>query len=182
MKLLNQRGLLIGFTEAIQPTTLTDMTVQLYVAVSDPIGWPGSTPTYRWTWLQVAPTPVAWSVNCNTPQPAGNPVRKPTNGPFNAVQILPGAVKLWPNGQYLVVLRGDAILALDESQPTATGASGPRALDGNHLAPGLVRTGPRRCPTGDLIEGGTFESWFKIVNSDASALRPARADTAMERA
>jgi len=57
-------------------------------------------------------------------------------------------------GDYLVVLRGDMILSFkkpDDPRPQL-------ALDGNHLGPGL----PGRCPTGDKIEGGRFESWFTI--------------------
>jgi hypothetical protein len=63
------------------------------------------------------------------------------------------------------VLRGDGILALDQTIKRMDGTPGPRALDGNHLAPGLLAPGstpPPRCPTGDYIEGGTFESWFTI--------------------
>jgi len=33
-----------------------------------------------------------------------------------------------------------------------------RAVDGNHLPPWV----PNR-PSGDGIEGGTFESWFQVV-------------------
>ena len=44
------------------------------------------------------------------------------------------------------------------------------ALDADHLAPGLLNPGsapiaglPRRCPTGNGTEGGTFESWFSVA-------------------
>ena len=83
----------------------------------------------------------------------------PGSGKANGVQLRPfGESIKWARGDYLVVLRGDAILAFDSTLPRMDGSVGPRALDGNHLGPGL----PTRCPTGDHIEGGTFESWFTI--------------------
>jgi hypothetical protein len=63
-----------------------------------------------------------------------------------------------PRGDvYLVALRGDAILS-DRTGTRLDGTQGQFALDGNHLGPGLFA----RCPTGDVIEGGRFESWFRI--------------------
>lgn len=68
-----------------------------------------------------------------------------------------------PPGTYRVVLEGDHILGAkqieidDPSQPGAKIKVHP-ALDANHFAPGL----PKRCPTGDRIEGGRFLSWFTI--------------------
>ena len=73
----------------------------------------------------------------------------------NGVRFRP--VEIFPRGRYLVTVRGDHVLALKPG-PRMDGTEGPRALDGNHLAPGL----PDRCPTGDGIEGGAFESWFTL--------------------
>jgi hypothetical protein len=61
-------------------------------------------------------------------------------------------------GNYRVIVRGDLILGSKEIS-LANGATAHPALDANHLGPGL----PARCPTGDGIEGGTFESWFTIT-------------------
>jgi hypothetical protein len=73
-----------------------------------------------------------------------------------------------------VVLKGDYVLA--ERTITKTRNDGSTfkvqaVLDANHLAPGVLGPGgvgprglPARCPSGDWVEGGTFESWFEIVN------------------
>ena len=73
----------------------------------------------------------------------------------NGVRFRP--VEIFPRGRYLVTVRGDHVLALKPG-PRMDGTEGPRALDGNHLAPGL----PARCPTGHGLEGGAFESWFHL--------------------
>ncbi len=62
----------------------------------------------------------------------------------NGAQFLP-ANPLRP-GEYRLVLKGDMVR--DELC---------RAADANHLPPWL----PER-HTGDWVEGGTFESWFRI--------------------
>jgi hypothetical protein len=59
-----------------------------------------------------------------------------------------------PAGDYRVIVRGDFILA---ANPQADGTVN-AALDANHIGRGL----PLRCPTGDGIQGGTFESWFRV--------------------
>ena len=79
----------------------------------------------------------------------------------------------WPAGRYRVVLRGDYVLAERTITKTANDGSTfevQAVLDGNHLAPGILGPGgigprglPARCPSGDWVEGGTFESWFEIV-------------------
>jgi hypothetical protein len=75
----------------------------------------------------------------------------PVTGPddlVNGAQIIPDGG--FPPGEYRVVLKGDYVRA-------RSGDGKLRALDGNHLAPWV----PTR-PTGDGIEGGTFESWFTV--------------------
>jgi hypothetical protein len=70
-----------------------------------------------------------------------------------------------PPTVWRVRLRGNFILGADVmSIPVAGG--GVRdvhpALDGNHFAPGI----PDRCPSGDMVEGGDFESWFELTSDD----------------
>ena len=81
----------------------------------------------------------------------------------------------WLPGEYRVVIKGDFVLGEKEIE-LPDGRIVHAALDADHLGPGLK--GPSlvpsdippglnpRCPTGDGIEGGTFESWFWIVDSD----------------
>ncbi len=61
-------------------------------------------------------------------------------------------------GDYRVIVRGDLILGT-QKMFLANGTTDHPALDANHLGPGLSK----RCPTGDGIEGGAFESWFTII-------------------
>jgi DNA-binding beta-propeller fold protein YncE len=71
--------------------------------------------------------------------------------------------------EYQIVAKGDFILAHKEDPEIKLrdGKPGRRALDGDHLGPGL----PLRCPTGDGVEGGTFESWFGIYREKPLFLR-----------
>lgn len=163
--LLVKYGLLIAFSEPIQPATLNKWTVTLYTAVSEQIsGWGAG---YHWAAVPATPVPVAWNMKCASTTP-GRVVRNPANGKYTGV-LIPSAKGEFPSGDYLVALRGDAILALDETLPRLDGTKGARALDGNHLAAGLVSGATRRCPTGDHIEGGTFESWFTVGSAGHAA-------------
>jgi hypothetical protein len=94
---------------------------------------------------------------------------KATNDPrVTGVRIRPrardGKPTRLPPGTYRVVLEGDHILGAepieipDPYDPTKKIRVQP-ALDGNHFAPGL----PKRCPTGDRVEGGRFLSWFTMT-------------------
>ena len=65
-----------------------------------------------------------------------------------AARFVPSKKVGWRAGTYRVVVIGDLI-----ADSTKEG----RAVDGNHLPPWL----PKR-PTGDGVEGGTFESWFVV--------------------
>jgi hypothetical protein len=65
----------------------------------------------------------------------------------NGAQIWLGDDHL-PDGEYRVELKGDLIR--DELC---------RGVDANHLPPWLNER-----PTGDWVEGGTFESWFMILS------------------
>ncbi|HWI13257.1 MAG TPA: hypothetical protein VNT02_03355, partial [Burkholderiales bacterium] len=102
-------------------------------------------------------------------------------GPVLGVRLMPTRNReptgRWLPGVYRVVLEGDQILGFKKTKvpsrvkPEETMEVYP-ALDGNHLGPGLVgprsrlvnhpELGKRRCPTGDLAEGGRFLSWFRL--------------------
>jgi DNA-binding beta-propeller fold protein YncE len=76
-----------------------------------------------------------------------DPVNPEANTFVNGAQFLP-AQGFVPGQEYRVILKGDLIRS-DAGDGTR------RSLDGNHLFPWV----PSR-PSGDGIEGGTFESWF----------------------
>ena len=141
---------MIGFSEPMQPTSLDRFTVVLLARApaKSEVG-----PASQWLEIETKLTPIEWTMECGQAFTAPKPVASP--GPTGVRLSLDSE---WPATDYMVVLRGDAILAIDQAIPRLDGKTGPRALDGNHLGPGL----PKRCPTGDHIEGGTFESWFTI--------------------
>ena len=149
-------GLLLGFTEPMQPATLDRFTAAVYLRVPDALPGGAAGSGYRWVGINADVVPIAIDARCELIETTEFDRKPPPDG-VTGVQLFPQHFK-WPTGDYLVVLRGDAILAFDETQPRLDGSVGPRALDGNHLGPGLNA----RCPTGDYVEGGTFESWFTI--------------------
>ncbi|MCW3494220.1 hypothetical protein [Microbacterium sp. SSM24] len=147
---LRDVGIVVVFSEPMDVSTLDRMSCAVYLRQDDEIdGRQG----YRWTGLTVFVDPIRVDLGCGDivrelpdPQPA-------PNGDANAVRMwVDGDL---PDGIYRVILDGDTILSVREDQ-RLDGSVGQLALDGNHLGPGLTK----RCPTGDLIEGGTFESWF----------------------
>lgn len=149
MRRLKDLGVVLGFSEFMDPTTLDAMSCAVYLRQPDQVpGFAG----YRWVGLRVPVIPVTVDAGCGLvikeikdQQPPADQV----NGVW--LPLGPDA----PNGVYKVELEGDAILSRDKRM-RLDGTEGQLALDGNHLAPGL----PDRCPTGDLIEGGRFWSWF----------------------
>jgi hypothetical protein len=153
---VRRRGLLIGFSEPMRRETLDRFTVELYARVQ--VERNDHPLAYQWVGIVCTINPIAIEAECGRDLSGADFDSQPPDDKVLGVQIHP-LKDAWPKGDYLVVLRGDAILAREEGA-RLDGTTGPRALDGNHLAPGL----PDRCPTGDHIEGGTFESWFEIGN------------------
>ena len=147
MARLIRTGLLIAFSEPIDPRTLDDMTVSVYVREED-----RASGQYRWAGLIGEIDHVAIDARC---EPIGDVDSPPDRDHVTGVrfELNPRT----PQGRYLVALRGDAILSVRRGA-RLDGTRGRLALDGNHLGPGLFD----RCPTGDLIEGGLFESWFTL--------------------
>lgn len=149
MRRLRELGLVVEFSEPIDPGTLDAMSCAVYLRQDDQVpGFAG----YRWTGLRVPVLPVTVDAGC------GATVKeiaddRPDPAKVNAVRLPLGGEA--PPGVYRVVLDGNTILSV-RTDTRLDGSSGQLALDGNHLGPGLTA----RCPTGDLIEGGTFESWF----------------------
>jgi hypothetical protein len=84
---------------------------------------------------------------------AGPDVNGYANGVAGFITTSP---KTNPNGQFRVIVKGDFI----------RDANG-HAVDGDHLpgdlTPPWVPESPTAYITGDGIEGGTFESWFTVV-------------------
>ena len=99
-----------------------------------------------------------------------DPFPPPIVGPAQEERLV-----AWLTGEYRVIIKGDFILG-EKEIGLPDGRFVHPALDADHLGPGLRGPGgvpsdippglTPRCPTGDGIEGGTFESWFWIVDSD----------------
>jgi len=149
MRRLRELGVVVVFSEPMDPSTLDAMSCAVYLRQDDQVpGFAG----YRWTGLRVPVLPVTVDAGCGA---TVKEIADPEPGPdkVNAVRLPLGAEA--PQGLYRVILDGNTILSV-RTDLRLDGSTGQLALDGNHLGQGL--TG--RCPTGDLIEGGTFESWF----------------------
>lgn len=83
--------------------------------------------------------------------------------------------------EFRIVVKGDFILAAlaDTAIELVDKSPAHRALDADHLGPGLPHPPafrltpplPARCPTGDGVEGGTFESWFSIFRQRPDPMR-----------
>ncbi len=165
---LNKDGFRVVFTEPMDATTLDRFTVELYARVrrvrddeSDRLQLPFGS-MWEWVGLKLDIQPMDLVGQCGDPD-----VRikndDPAESDVTGVWFRP-QVDVLPQTDLLVVLRGDAILSFNPG-PRLDGTVGPRALDGNHLGPGLSAATPR-CPTGDLIEGGRFESWLMLAEED----------------
>lgn len=148
---LGQMGLVVGFSEPMEPLTLNDWTVTVSFRVPDDSA-PGM-PGFRWVELMGRVMPGLTEADC------GHPIDffKRSDEPGQIVAVCFQPNEGFAPGRYRVVLRGDAILSQRVGK-RIDGSEGPLALDGNHLAPHLQK----RCPTGDFIEGGRFESWFEL--------------------
>ncbi|MBO1076173.1 hypothetical protein IAI58_20760 (plasmid) [Roseomonas marmotae] len=104
-----------------------------------------------------------------------------TNGPVTGLRLRPGNrdgervfpnQEIWPPGRYRVVIEGNFILGEKVAEVTGPLGGGEMiqanpALDAEHFGPGLngdfLPAMPRRCPTGNGLEGGRFVSWFELV-------------------
>jgi hypothetical protein len=154
MRRLRERGLVVAFSEPMDRTTFDQMSVAVHLRLPADVG---PELGYHWVGLRREPEPVHVDARC------GDLIEEfatdPPDDQVNGVRLELGQEA--PPGVYRVVLDGDALLSLRVGA-RLDGTDGPLALDGNHLGPGL----PGRCPTGDLVEGGTFTSWFNLGGVD----------------
>lgn len=159
---LRERGVVVAFSEGIDAPTLDFMSVAVYVRTFTEHG--NGELGYHWVGLRRQVVPVKVDGAC------GRLVEEyerlveegePTPAGLEATGVLIEIGREAPSGVYRVVLDGDAILSTRVDK-RLDGSEGQLALDGNHLGPGLMA----RCPTGDLIEGGRFESWFILGGVD----------------
>ena len=165
---LEQDGLVVAFDPGrpILSETLHDQSVQLLRKVPRD-GGDERLGIYCYCNVEILIEPLKLDARCGdevdvppeaTPDPIATGVR------MRALGVQGEPLRL-PPGIYRVVLEGDHILGADEieirdpNDPDGTIRVNP-ALDGNHFAPGL----PKRCPTGDRVEGGRFLSWFTVGN------------------
>jgi DNA-binding beta-propeller fold protein YncE len=151
--LFRQDGFLVKFDRKMSAQTLDRFTVELYLR--EQRGGPGGWPGYNWFGVTLRIEPSTVEGTCGDVAKFAGPA--PADGTCTGVRFLPVEAAVPPSGDYLVVLRGDAILAADETDVPGVGKVR-LALDGNHLGPGI----PKRCPSGDHVEGGRFESWLTV--------------------
>jgi DNA-binding beta-propeller fold protein YncE len=148
------RGVVVAFSESMDASTLHSMSCAVYYRESRRTRV-GSAPAYVWVGLDLEVVPAFVETDCGrlvTELLATGPDAPDVNAVW-----LPWPDGTMPVGFYKVVLDGDAILSRRTGPHLDPRFDGfPYALDGNHLGPGL----PKRCPTGDRIEGGEFLSWF----------------------
>lgn len=103
----------------------------------------------------------------------------PVNGArIRASRLVPGKNRKpveqnldWSQGSYRVLVKGNFILGA-EAVMFPDGKSRHPALDADHIGPaihassaGSLKDIPARCPSGNMTEGGIFESWFTILGS-----------------
>jgi hypothetical protein len=156
---LRTSGLIVSFTEPMDPATIDRFTFEVYYRLRDHL--PNGMPSYLWVGIEGNVVPVRVEADCaSPPKEVADPSPPPSDVNGAWFRFLEDA--RFPTGDYLVVLRGDAILSQRVGK-RLDGTEGPFALDGNHLMEGLSRG---RCPTGDRIEGGRFESWFTIATEE----------------
>ena len=99
-------------------------------------------------WCEVQPKAISgvhFPSLCKLSEPQRVTISRPANG----VHFIPGN-RFEPGQQYRVLVKGDFIRTLADG----------KAVDADHL-PGWLPTRP----TGDGVEGGTFESWFTARQS-----------------
>jgi DNA-binding beta-propeller fold protein YncE len=148
---LRESGLAIAFSRPMEERTVDPFTLELFIRRPDQGPYGG----YVWFGIDLEITPKAIDSSCE------EGIKKikdaPGDGSCTGVTFKPRNLEVWQRGEYLVVLRGDAVYEIAQTT-LPDGRTVQLALDGDHLGPGL----PVRCPTGDYAEGGTFESWFTI--------------------
>jgi DNA-binding beta-propeller fold protein YncE len=148
-------GLIVAFDQEISPDTISEQTIEL-LRRSDQFGEQGVR-CYCSRADTVRPVRVVTHPGSTLPQCGQEIIRVDELAGQQQATGAKFGFRIQP-GDYRVMIRGDLILGSKEIQ-LANGRPGRPALDANHLGPGL----PTRCPTGDGIEGGTFESWFTII-------------------
>jgi hypothetical protein len=153
--LFRGKGFLVAFDAnfPMASATLDRFTVELYYRDNTKVG--NGWNAYQWIGIRLDIQPGKVDASCDKPPEKLGEVN--VGDPCTGVRFRPEGETRPVPGDYLVVLRGDMILTFDPF-PRPDGSKMPLALDGNHLGPGL----PKRCPTGDGIEGGRFESWFSV--------------------
>ena len=115
-----------------------------------------NSPAWEWVGMRLVIQPLRVESECGNPK-VSVVLEAPPPDEVNGVRLRPRNDGL-PTCDLLIVARGDQILALKPAVGD-DGVETPRALDGNHLGPGINGSNPR-CPTGDKVEGGRFESWI----------------------
>lgn len=175
-KVLNKDGILIAFDRPMLAETLNTQTVQLLFERVEQVD------TVRFgleCYCNVAGQVTGVKIEASCTKGITN-VQDVTTGPVTGARFRPvfrkdgkELVVQFAPGKYRVLLEGDFILGdkqidiPDPNDQTKTIKIHP-ALDANHMGPGLLAPGiqPRRCPTGDRIEGGRFVSWFTIEQAE----------------
>ena len=150
---LAEDGFVVAFSRPMKEHTLDRFTVELYGRRRDERF--GYHPGYVWVGIDLDITPKTVTATCE--EGITRIEDPPGDGSCTGVSFRPSVFDGWLQGDYLIVLRCDAIYEI-ATTVLPDGRTVQLALDGNHLGPCL----PARCPTGDYAEGGGFESWFTI--------------------
>lgn len=157
---IDATGLIIAFDEPVLSATLNEHTVQVLVRHEEQ---DERFSRYCYCNVKGKITPLQEVIaECGKVDASK---AKEANMAANAVRFDPmlgNEVKKWAPDKYRVVVKGDFILG-EKEITLPDGTTVHPALDANHLGPGLLQFPAKgRCPTGDMVEGGTFESWFEI--------------------
>lgn len=149
--ILKFKGLVVAFDQEMIWETINDRSIQLLYTEA-------RKGQYCYCNLEIAVEPLKVEASCEQGVIDLNPI--PPDAPATGARIRLRSENGLPTrpGDYWVVIRGDMILGV-KTIKLPNGVEVNPALDANHLGPGL----PKRCPTGDWVEGGTFESWFTVA-------------------
>lgn len=160
---IRSSGLVVGFSSDVLAETLVPQVFELWQELPTAGAAVERMERYRVS-ARVTGIPggSSWTPSCGgSPEPVPPPGADVSLGPVIAARLVPLDGSERPaalaEGRYRVLVFGDHILGAS-AVSLPDGSRRNPAVDADHLAPGL----PARCPTGDGVEGGTFQSWFSL--------------------
>jgi hypothetical protein len=144
------KGVWLAFDRPVRAGDLHAMSVRLEMLIEHK-----EPPHNCWCQLPAQIRPVKLAEKCKAGPEGAEPVeaKDPADGVHLQPQLTPGQTV----NTFRVVVQGDFIREFDRPN---------RALDADHVPPWFHEPSPPFAPnggyrTGDRVEGGTFESWFR---------------------